>query len=705
MATVCRYANSRVQDREPPSLKSVDESILAVSIHSQSFLHSQPLEEKGLLTITKDSPSPSRIVVDFASFAGVDMSTSAPTARPLRFGDFELDVSAGQLRKGGARLRLQGQPLQILAVLLSHAGEIVTREELRSQIWSADTFVDFDHSLHNAIARLRETLGDSAETPTYIETLPRRGYRFIAPVDMADASDLSRSATSAPLAEVSSHAAVTKFHGLLLITLLTLFVISAAVWLAHPGTRPASAASRVNSIAVLPLDNLSGDPSEEFFADGLTDQLITDLGTVSSLRVVSRTSVMRYKGTKEDLPEIARELKVDAIVEGSVVRSGQRVRVTARLLQASTDQQRWVETYDRDLGDVLKLQGEVADAIARQVRADLTPHERVQLRLAHTVKPAAYDEYLKGRLYFVNDYTKADSLWKAQHDFEKSIREDPNFALAYAGLADTYVYLAFTGSLRKDSAYRSAKQALDKALQLDDTIGEAHDTLGVLSWDFDWDWDTADREFNRAIALAPSYSCAHEDRAIFLAITGRRSEALAEIAKIDQLDYGFSAAETELATYYQLRDYPDLVNASKRALLLNPNVWSRHYYLGIGYEGTGKLQEAISEYQKAIEMSDGSPGPTVALSHAYSVVGRRADAEKILHDLERKSGETSLAPYTMATVYAGLGENDEAFEFLEKAYSEKSFDIPWFLKSDFLLDSLHPDPRFQALLRGMALAN
>ncbi|MGB6877922.1 MAG: tetratricopeptide repeat protein, partial [Candidatus Acidiferrales bacterium] len=433
--------------------------------------------------------------------------------------------------------------------------------------------------------------------------------------------------------------------------------------------------------------------------------LITDLGTVGTLRVVSRTSVMRYKGTKENLPEIARELKVDGIVEGSVVRSGQRVRVTARLLQASTDQQRWAETYDRDLGDALKLQREVADAIARQVRAELTLHEQAQLRLAHTVKPAAYDEYLKGRLYFVNEYTKADSLRKAQHDFEKSIQEDPNFALAYAGLADTYVYLAFTGGLQKDSAYRSAKQALDKALQLDDSIGEAHDTLGLLSSEFDWDWGTADREFNRAIALAPSYSCAHEDRAIFLAITGRRSEALAEIAKIDQLDYGFSAAETELATYYQLRDYPDLIEASKRALLLDPKVWSRHYDLGIGYEGTGKLQEAISEYQKAIEMSDGSPVPTVALAHAYSAVGRRAEAEKILRDLERKSEETSVAPYTMATVYAGLGENDKAFEFLEKAYSEKSFDIPSFIKSDFLLDSLRPDPRFQNLLRGMALTN
>jgi len=637
------------------------------------------------------------------------MPASAPTGRVFRFENFELDVRAGELRKHGLRLRLQGQPLQVLAALLSRPGDVVTREELCSQIWTADTFVDFDHSLHNAIARLREVLGDSAETPRYIETLPRRGYRFIGAVRSEQTPGASHSAqlpsASGIPGEMPVPAARSKSHTLLLAAIVAVFVVSIGAWLARTGTHHASAASRVNSIAVLPLENLSGDASQEFFVDGMTDQLITDLAEVGSLRVVSRTSVMRYKGTKEDLPEIARELKVDAIVEGSVVRSGQRVRVTARLLQASTDQDVWAETYDRDLGDALKLQGDVADSIARQVRAELTPEQRGQLGSAASVNPAAYDDYLKGRLYFVNEFTKADSLKKAQHDFEESIQKDPNFALAYAGLADTYVYLAYSGAMQKDAAYRAAKQALDKALQLDDSIGEAYDTLGELNSEFDWDWDAADRDFNRAIALAPSYSCAHEDRAIFLAIVGRRSEALAELAKIEQLDYGFSAAETELGTYYELRDYPDLVQASKRALLLDPKLWSRHYDLGVGYEGTGKLQEAISEYQKAVDMSGGSPGAIVALAHAYSAAGRTAEAEKLLRDLERKSKQTSIAPYTMATVYAGLGENDKAFELLQRAYSEKSFDIPWSIKSDLLLDGLRPDPRFNGLLRNMALTN
>ena len=622
----------------------------------------------------------------------------------LRFDDFELDVRAGELRKRGVRLRLQGQPLQVLAALLNRAGDVVTHEELRAQIWTVDTFVDFDHSLHNAIARLREVLGDSAETPRYIETLPRRGYRFIGPVEGGAVSSPSRSAQTEQPGQVPAGLRLTKYRELLATTFLALLVAGLAIWLARTGAHPTSAAPRLNSIAVLPLENLSGDPSEEFFADGMTDQLITDLAKIGSLRVISRTSVMRYKGTRKSLPEIARELNVDAIVEGSVTRSGQRVRVTAQLVQAPTDQHLWAETYDRDLGDILKLQGEVADVIAGQVRAELTPTQQALIRRAHAVNPDAYDAYLKGRLYFVNEFTKPDSLKKAQRYFEESIQKDPKFALAYAGLADTYVYLTFAGALQRDQAYRSAKEALATALELDDSIGEAYDTLGVLSFEFDWDWDAADREFNRAIALAPSYSCAHEDRATFLAVIGRRTEALAELTKIDQLDYGLSVGRTESATYYELRDYPHLIEASRRGLLLDPNDWFQHFTLGVGYEGTGKVQEAISEYQKAIKISDNSQG-TVALAHAYSAAGKKAQAEKILHDLERKLNQTSASPYTMATIYAGLGEDDKAFEFLEKAYSEKSLDILWSLKSDLLLDSLRPERRFQSLLRGMALQN
>ncbi len=633
------------------------------------------------------------------------MATTAPASRRLCFDVFELDTRAGELRKNGVKLRLQGQPLRVLATLLNHAGDVVTRDELRAEIWTDDTFVDFDHSLHNAVARLREVLGDSAETPRYIETLPRRGYRFIGPVNGGAVTSPSRSAETEQPGELPLDRRLIKTRTALAYPIVALLVIGFAVWLVRTRTHLTSAAPRLNSIAVLPLENLSGDASEEFFVDGMTDQLITDLAKVGSLRVISRTSVMQYKGTRKAMPEIARELNVDAIVEGSVIRSGKRVRVTAQLVQAPTDQHLWAETYDRDLGDILKLQGEVADAIAGQVRAHLTPMQQALIRRALAVNPDAYDAYLKGRLYFVNEFTKPDSLKKAQSYFQESIQKDPNFALAYAGLADSYVYSAFAGALQKDQAYQSAKEALAKALELDDSIGEAYDTLGLLSWRFDWDWAAADREFNRAIALAPSYSCAHEDRAMFLGFMGRRDEALAEIAKIDQLDYSSISAGVVSATYNQLRDYPRLIEASKRALLLDPKDWWQHYNLGVGYEGTDKVQEAISEYETAVKMSDGSADAAVALAHSYLALGKKAEAEKILCDLERKLKKTSASPYTMATIYAGLGENDKAFEFLEKAYSEKSFEISWSLKSDLKLDSLRPDPRFQSLLRGMALTN
>ncbi len=631
-----------------------------------------------------------------------------PVADKLRFDGYELDVRAGELRKHGVRLRLRGQPLQLLEMLLERAGQVVTREELQSRIWPAKTFVDFDHGLHNAIARIREVLGDSPEKPRYIETLPRHGYRFIGALEKEFPTLRVIEETARPTIPELALVPPPKVpppkrkKNRTLLTLGALLVLGFVAWTTWRYLHAKAAVPPIRSIAVLPLKNFSGDPSSEFFVDGMTDQLITDLAKVGSLRVISGTSVMQYKGAKKGLPEIARELNVDAIVEGSLTRSGQRVRVTAQLIQARTDQHLWAETYDRDLGDILNLEADVANAIAQQVRAQLTPTEQAQRRAARAVNPAAYDDYLKGRLYFVNEYTKPASLEKAQGYFEDAIQKDPKFALAYAGLADTYVYLAFAGALDRNQAYRSAKEALAKALQLDDSIGEAYDTLGALSFRFDWDWNAADREFNRAIALAPSYSCAHEDRAVFLAMTSRRAEALAEIAKIDQLDYSFSAAMTESETYFQLRDYPDLIESSKRGLLLDPTNWVHHHTLGIGYEGTGKLPEAISEYQQAIAMS-GDSESVVGLAHAYRAMGKKAEAEKTLRDLEGKAKASSASPYTMATIYAGLNENEKAFEFLEKAYSEKSLDLAWSIRSDMLLDSLRTDPRFQDLLRRIGL--
>jgi len=633
------------------------------------------------------------------------MPVSAAPERMLRFDTFELNIRAGELRKRGVKLRLQGQPLLVLTTLLERAGELVTREELRDQIWPADTFVDFDHSLHNAVARIRAVLGDSAETPRYIETLPRRGYRFIGKMEAVGNPAIatavpSASSVQAPL-EVKSG---SKGRIPWVFAVLTVVVTGLSLAAMRMASHGAGVELPLRSIAVLPLDNLSGDPSQDFFVDGMTEELTTDLAKVTSLRVTSRTSAMRYKGIKKKgLPEIARELNVDGIVEGSVTRSGQRIRITAQLLHAPTDRHLWAETYERDLGDMLKLQSEVAQAIAQQVRAQVTPQQQAQLRSAPSVNPEAYEAYLRGKYYMTNQFSTPHQLNLAKGYFEESIQKDPNLALAYAGLADSYLYLAFFRQLSPQVAYGPAKAAVEKALSLDHGIGEAHDTLAALSWRFEWDWAATERELNLAVTRAPSYSCAHEDRSEYLSLTGRRDEAMAELAKSRELDPGPSFSLTELGNYYQLRDYPALVEASRRGLVSDPQEWLEHYYLGIGYEGTGKKLEAVSEYQKAVELSNGDDDARSSLAHAYVLIGRQAEAEGILRILTQRSKNTYVSPYILATVYAGLGKRDKALEFLEKAFRERSLEVTWEIKADLRLDTLRSDPRFQNLIRRIGI--
>jgi tetratricopeptide (TPR) repeat protein len=319
------------------------------------------------------------------------------------------------------------------------------------------------------------------------------------------------------------------------------------------------------------------------------------------------------------------------------------------------------------------------------------------------VSPEAYEAYLRGRYYFSNQFMVAGSLKKAKGYFEESIRNDPGFALAYAGLADTYVYLAISREWPRDRAYASAMEALHKAMELDDSIGEVHDTLGVLAWRFDWDWGAAEREFSRAIELNPSYSCAQEDRAIFLGFLDRRADALAGVETSNKIDPGPSSAMSESATYYQLRDYQALVEAGQKEVVSDPDEWSGHFNLGIGYEGAGKLPEAIAEYQKAIELSNGSDDVTAYLAHAFVRIGKRAEAKKILLDLKRKSKSAYVAPYTIATVYAGLDDKDKSIEFMEQAFQERSLEASWHIHADLRIDNLRSDPRFQNLLRRAGL--
>jgi eukaryotic-like serine/threonine-protein kinase len=461
-------------------------------------------------------------------------------------------------------------------------------------------------------------------------------------------------------------------------------------------------ANRINSIAVLPLENLSRDPEQEYFADGMTEALTTDLSKIASLRIISRTSAMHYKGTHKTVPEIAKELNVDGIVEGSVMRSANRVRITAQLIQAHTDQHLWAETYDRDLGDVLRLQSEVAQAIAQQVRVQLTPQQQARLSSTRAVNPAAYEAYLKGRFYETTSFNTLRDTKTAQSHYQEAIQKDPGFALAYVGLADCYENLGGYRWVPPQDAYRPAKEALNKALQLDETVGEAHALLGWLSWRYDWDWPNAEREFKYSLELNPNYPDGHQLFALYLGWTGRRAEALAEVAKMRELDPGYGLT-MEPAIYYHLRDYKAMVEMTPQRVALNPGSWLRHYFLAVGYEGSGQRLEAIPEYQKAVELSQGDTDATAGLAHAYAATGQRANAEKILHDFLQKSKTSYVSPYMIGTIYAGLGDKNKAFEFLEKAYQERSPDIPYFLKADLRIDNLRSDPRFQDLLRRVGL--
>lgn len=624
------------------------------------------------------------------------MSVPAPVAvRLLRFDTFELDLHAGELRKRGVRQRLQGQPIQVLTMLLQRAGELVTREELRNQLWPADTFVDFDHSLHNAIARIREVLGDCADDPRYIETLPRRGYRFIGRIEEVP------SQPAASVIEIRKPVPPVVPPGRPGRKSRDMFVAGVGLLLAVSallGWRYFNRAPVIHSIAVLPLQNLSNDSSQEYFADGMTEELITEMSQIQSLRVISRTSVAEYKGTKKHLPQIARELGVDAIVEGSVIREGDQVRVTVQLLDGPHDRHLWSEDYQRPLHGVLNLQKDIAQAIAQQIRAKLTAEQQARVRAVHAVDPEAYDAYLRGRFYIASGYTRKDQLNLAKGYFEQAIKRDPGFALAYSGLAEAHINLAFYRYASPQAAYISTKDALRQAQNLDDSLGESHSILALLGWQFERDWAKAEREFEYSIAMAPSYDCVRAYHALYLGWKGRRTEALAELNKARELNPGSSFATTESAIYFALRDYPRLVEASEKGIVSDPHEWVEHYFLAAGYKGVGRHAEAIVEYQKAIELSQGDQDASAALANEYAQSGRRNEAERILRDLEGRSKQVYVSPYALATIYAGLDSKDKAFELLEQAFQERNLDLVWNVQADQRIDSLRSDPRFGLLL-------
>jgi len=631
----------------------------------------------------------------------------------LRFGVFEADLRTGELRKRGVRIRLQEQPFQVLAVLLARPGELVTRDELRGGLWAADTFVDFDHGLNKAVNKIREALGDSAESPRFVETVARRGYRFIADVAVVVESappDIHAPSTNGdplPAADrqppaVDAPTTVPKKRGWprkLTITGggLALASVILVGWLLE--SRAQSPAIR--SVAVLPLENLSGDASQEYFADGMTDQLIATLGRISALRVISRTSVMGYKGARKPLPQIARELNVDAVIEGSIMRSGGQVRITAQLIEAAGDRHLWAQSYDGDLRDILALQSRVAGAIAEEIRINVKPKEQAALKNVKAVNPDAYEAYLKGR-YFWNKRT-ADGLKKAKEYFDEAVAKAPDYAQAYSGLADTYALLGDWeyGVLPSKEALPLAKAAAIKAIDLDSTLGEAHTSLAFALSSFDWDWASAEKEFRRALDLNPGYATAHHWYAWQLSIVGRHVEAIAEMKEAKSLDPLSLIINAELAELLLIAHvYDESVQQSRQTIDMDPDFALAHNQLAEAYLQEQRHDDAITEFQKAVRLSGGSPICTANLARAYALSGRRADAEQLLASLKTRSNPAYSNAAEIALVYSALGDKAQAMAWLERGYTER-FNPSVLLRPGF--DSLRADPRFRNLISRVGL--
>jgi len=634
--------------------------------------------------------------------------SNAPSQR-IKFGCFEADLRSAELTKQGKRITLQQQPFMLLAMLLERRGELVTREEVRQKLWP-NTIVDFDHGLNKAISKIRDALGDSAEKPRFVETVARRGYRFLADVSAAGDQE-PRAAAPRPLSPVDqasgTGAAQVRTIGLpRFLRRPVLWLVSAAAgsllllsaWVLghrHNGL------TDIRSIAVLPLTNLSGDAAQEYFADGMTDELIAQLGQISALRVISRTSTMTYKHTRKSLADVARELDVQAVVEGSVLRVGDRVRITAQLIRVPADEHLWAHSYESSLRDTMVLQGEVSQAIASQILATVSSGRQATLTKAKTVNAEAYEAYLKGR-YFWNKRDAA-GLKKAIEYFQRAIAVDPAYAQAYSGLADAYALAGGWeyGVLAPQDAASRAREAASRAVYLDPALSEAHTSLAFALDMASWDWNGAEREFRRALDLNPGYATAHHWYGYHLMMVGRDNEGIAELKRAESLDPLSLIISAGVAdVLFIAHRFDDAIRQLQKTLEMDPNFAMAHYQLGQVLVQQHQLDAAISEFQRAIELAGRRPAFDANMANAYAASGRTVDARRIAADLEHLPEQSGSLDSNISLIYVGLGDTDQAMRWLEKAY-EAQFDAIILLRPQF--DPLRSDPRFQALMGRLGL--
>lgn len=617
---------------------------------------------------------------------------NAPAAqRAYRFGPFTVDARTGEVHKDGRRIRLQEKPVQVLLALLERPGDVVTREELQHRLWSADTFVDFDHGLNIAIGKLREALNDSAEHPRYIETLPKRGYRFLALVERAH-----------PGADVAPAAAAPFWRGKAALRTLALaaMVVAAVTYIAQSWMPPppSARASKI-MLVVLPFENLSGDPQQEFFSDGLTEEMIAQLGQLNpqALGVIARTSAMRYKTAPKDVAQIGRELNVEYLLEGSVRREGDRIRVTAQLIQVSDRTHLWAQTYEREAASLLAIQRDVADQVIAALKLQLLPGQRAAWTHQLRDDPAAHEAYLQGRHLW--NQRNPDSVQKAVLYFEEAIRRDPSYARAYVGLSDCYNLLASYSVLPANVANAKAKAAATRALELDPALAEAYASLGFSKLEYDWDWAGAQSAFEKAIQLDPNYATARQWYSLYLNALGRSEEAVAEAREALRLDPLSPIVALALGSrLYHARRFDEAIEQFRKTLELDPNFVLAHHNLGRAHLLKGEYPQAIETLETALRLSGDRPARRVALAYGYALAGRQADARSLRRELEQ-----SKAPsFPMALLSLSLGERQDALAFLEAAYQARHSDIT-LLKVEPLLDPLRDDPRFRDLMGRVGL--
>ena len=628
------------------------------------------------------------------------MALETRNSRVVRFATFQVDLRSGELSKQGVKIKLQEQPFRVLTVLLQRPGELVTREELRNQNWPPDTFVDFENGLNTAINKLRDALGDSADNPRFIETLPRRGYRFIAPV-IGDHQEKSPAPEEESKVGDEQPGKNRRRNRWLLPAAVAVLAIVTLAYAALRRGGSGAAHSKINSVAVLPLKNLSGDPTQEYLADGMTEELIGRLAGIHDLRVVSRTSVTRFKDTRLSVPEIARTLNVDAIVEGSVIREGSRIRVHAQLIRAATDEHFWSETYDRDLRDVLGLQSEVADSIALKVKATVTGEERTRLTAARPVSPEVYESYLKGLYVYRNKTSSRAGVEESIGYFQNAIAADPTYAPAYVSLARAYALLSTVTIGGSPAERMKAMTTVRKALELDPNLAEGHVVLAGLQT-AQWHWTEAEAEYRRGLELNPSDASAYGGLADWLLSQGRVAEAVAWGQKARELDPSPSQGAELGWILFNARRYDEAVRECRSALAIEPDNAYLLWRLGFALSFKHQSEEAIAVLERAVAVSDRAPGNLAVLAVVYSQAGRREDALRVLAELKNRQRTGYVPAGAFVLTYSGLGDREQTISWLEQAYKEHSL-ILLFLRVHPIFDFLRDDPRFKDLLRGVGL--